>query len=164
MRHGRVPPRAERFCPAAPEPVAIGEPVPLLRDDDGNVVGGVRSPWVVAPLATYRPHSTPRPGRCRPGPLAPMLAPEDVAALRGHREPHTPDRVLARYGTHENYLATFRAACADLVARRLLLDPERAELLALAHRQPFPAPAPALLRARSGQVVERRTIEDQEAR
>ena len=56
---------------------------PLLRDEHGNAVRGVRSPWVDVPIASYYPHSTPQvveaasPVVSSPG--RPRLSPADVA-------------------------------------------------------------------------------------
>jgi hypothetical protein len=62
---GVEPPRAERLV-VLPDRAAgrcglRDEARPLRRDEHGNAVGGVRSPWVDVPIASYYPHSTPRP-------------------------------------------------------------------------------------------------------
>lgn len=121
---GVAPPRVQRFAydHGAPAPVnPTGDAVALQRDQDGNAVGGLRTPWVAVPVASYVPHSTPRPGSCLPAPGAPTLTPEHVAALIGHATPLSPAALRARYGTRAHYLARYGDACNALHAEGLLL-------------------------------------------
>jgi hypothetical protein len=103
---------------------------PLRRDEHGNAVGGLRSPWVDVPIATYYPHSTPRsndaPAR---DPSARIrLDPADVADLMGRMTPFPPDKLRALYGTPERYQEKFEGALQRLVRERWIAeaDAERA--------------------------------------
>jgi hypothetical protein len=106
---------------------------PLRRDEHGNAVGGVRSPWVDVPVASYYPHSTPSspsaqdlsaPGR--------RLAPADVADLMGCMSRFTPEKLRALYGTKARYLERFEAQLARLLEQRFIAaaDGERARAMA----------------------------------
>ncbi|WAP53567.1 alpha/beta hydrolase domain-containing protein [Streptomyces sp. S465] len=139
---GQPPPHAERFSYAAPDgSVPPGTAEELLRDAYGNVRGGVRTPWVEAPLAAYSPHSTPAPGSCRPSPWAPLGSPELVAGLIGHMTPLPAEQVAALYADRQDYLNRFEAACDRLTAQGLLLEPDAHDLLVAARRRPFPRPS-----------------------
>jgi hypothetical protein len=69
----------------------------VRRDQYGNALGGIRTPWVEAPNAHYFARS---PGN----PLA--------ACYR----PFTAEEMKAAYGDHQTYVETFRAKVAALVA------------------------------------------------
>ncbi|MCO7220505.1 alpha/beta hydrolase domain-containing protein [Klenkia sp. PcliD-1-E] len=114
-------PRADRFAFADASDRRIPDGArPLARDAVGNVLGGVRTPWVEAPLASYWPYATPVPGGCVPSPFAPPhLDAQVVADLVGVRTPldPAPDRA-----------ARFAAATRALVEQRLLLPEDLPEL------------------------------------
>jgi hypothetical protein len=133
---GAAPPRVERFSYADPE--GAGAVQELARDERGNVLGGVRTPWVEAPLAAYRPHSTPAPGYCRPSPWAPMGTAEMVAAMIGHADPLPAGELRALYPTRRHYLDRYEAACARLTAQGLLLEADARALLAAARDRALP--------------------------
>ncbi|WP_335981842.1 alpha/beta hydrolase domain-containing protein [Streptomyces sp. CA2R106] len=133
---GAVPPRAERFAFAGPESTAGVQE--LVRDSRGNVRGGVRTPWVEAPVAAYRPHSTPVPGYCAPSPWAPMGTAEMVARMIGHAEPLPVAELRALYPTRQEYLDRYEAACARLTGQGLLLERDARQLLDAAHRRSLP--------------------------
>jgi hypothetical protein len=119
---GTVPPRMpNRFQyadPAGPLPRGImPESLPLVRDADGNVTGGIRTPWVEVPLGGHLPHSTPVPGRCQPAPHAPYADPAMLANLWAHLVPFPAAELTRRYGDRNGYLdrlaASARAAVDD---------------------------------------------------
>jgi hypothetical protein len=105
------------------------EALPLARDGDGNVLHGVRTPWVTVPSATYVPHSTARPGSCVPAAHAPYSDPAMVADLIAHMQPFTVAELRHRYGTVEAYLERFEQAARALAAERWLLEGDIAELV-----------------------------------
>jgi hypothetical protein len=133
---GAPPPRVERFSYA--DPAGTGAVQELARDQRGNVLGGVRTPWVEAPVAAYRPHSTPVPGYCLPSPWAPMGTPEMVAAMIGHAVPLPADELRALYPTRRDYLDRYEAACARLTAQGLLLEADARALLGAARDRSLP--------------------------
>ena len=132
MEDGLVPPRADRIPYLAKEGPAIrgmfDESLPLARDGDGNVIGGIRTPWVDVPTATYVPHSSPLPGQCLPGAHAPYTDPKMLADLIGHMLPFTREQLAQRYPSREAYLARFCQRANELVEERWLLHEEAAEL------------------------------------
>jgi hypothetical protein len=81
-RKGVAPPHEERMQ------VAEGATPALVLDEYGHAKGGVRSPWVDDPTATYTTTS-PGPGTC---------------AELGHAIPFTPDRLKALYRTPQDYI------------------------------------------------------------
>jgi hypothetical protein len=130
---GVPPPRCERLvilsdraggaCGRRPEAR------PLRRDEHGNAVGGLRSPWVDVPVASYYPHSTPRSvqGALEGGAPA-RLEPADIADLMGCMSEFPSEKLRALYGTPEHYRERFDAALQRLVDERWIAaaDAERA--------------------------------------
>jgi len=81
VRKGIAPPKAERMQ------VKDGPTPTLVMDEFGHAVGGVRSPWVDVPAATYTTTS-PGPGTC---------------AELGHVIPFDAARLKALYPTPQDY-------------------------------------------------------------
>jgi hypothetical protein len=134
---GTVPPRMpSRFRyadPAGPLPRGImPESLPLARDADGNVLGGIRTPWTEVPLGGHFPHSTPVPGRCQPAPHAPYADPRLLADLWAHLVPFPAAELTRRYRDREEYLARVEAAAQTSVKESWLLAEDLPELLASA--------------------------------
>lgn len=127
IMRGTVAPKAERFVFA--DGSAVSARMPLARDKFGNVVGGVRTPWVEAPKAAYLPHSTPAPGFCLPPEWAPMGSPAMVAAMVPHMVPFEPDTLADLYASEEDYMGRFTASTERLVEEGFLLREEADELL-----------------------------------
>jgi len=131
---GTVPPVVPaRFGYADP---AVGGPrgvmpesLPLARDDDGNVRGGIRTPWVEVPAAAYLPHSTPVPGRCEPAPHAPYSDPAMLADLVAHMKPFPAAELTRRYGDRDSYLRRLKAAAHVAVNDGWLLEADLPEFL-----------------------------------
>lgn len=129
---GVVAPRAARFEYDA---VTTDPRRMLRRDADGNVIGGIRSPWLQVPLARYAPHGTPAEDPAAPdGPDWTPLADRQLAAgLVGTMVPLRRDEVIRRYGDEAGYRALFEAAGRDLVESDLLLADDADELNASIH-------------------------------
>lgn len=115
VAEGLPPPRAQRFEFEPRTTPGRSGGATLVRDDLGNVTGGIRTPWVEAPVGRYLPHSTPVPGACRPSPWMPTIDPESMAAMRGHMVPFPPALLTSLHGTGSGYLARYAAACQRLV-------------------------------------------------
>jgi hypothetical protein len=131
---GAVPPRMpDRFGyddPAGPATRGImPESAPLARDADGNVTGGIRTPWVEVPLGGHFPHSTPVPGRCEPAPHAPYADPAMLANLWAHLVPFPAAELARRYGDKDRYLTRLAAAAQAAVNEGWLLAEDLPELL-----------------------------------
>lgn len=131
ITEGRQPPHAARFS-FERMPIPRNVATALARDALGNVIGGIRPPWIAVPLSTYRPHSTPAQGSCQPPEWVPMGSPEQVAALIGNALPFPNEVVSSLYGSREDYLMQFEAATHALQEQGWLLPPEGEELIATA--------------------------------
>ncbi|GAA0240966.1 alpha/beta hydrolase domain-containing protein [Cryptosporangium japonicum] len=127
VRDGVPPPRADRF--------PYGDDHRPARDADGNVLGGVRPPWIDEPLGRYDPHSTPAVTEVTPSPWTPVADPALMAWLRGHLVPLEPSVLARRYPSAEDYLARYDARCRVLVEEGLLLREDTETLLATATAQ-----------------------------
>jgi Alpha/beta hydrolase domain len=109
------------------EPPGLGRPFPLLVpqvDRDGNDRGGVISPQLAVPLATYTPWNLRHPSIGAPGEMVSFLGsylplPRTAAERRKNRDPRPS--VAERYASREQYLEKFEAAALDLVKARWLL-------------------------------------------
>ena len=111
VKDGTPPPRAERIAltniPVTPEAAAragdsyLGT-AKLDADQVGNAKGGVRSPYLDVPNATYIPHS-PGPASC-PG--------------FGFKVPFDWGRMQTLYGTYQNYATKFSESVDKLVSER----------------------------------------------
>ncbi|HWD05464.1 MAG TPA: alpha/beta hydrolase domain-containing protein [Amycolatopsis sp.] len=132
---GKPPPRADRFVFIEGDSGQRGEAVPLARDADGNVLGGIRTPWVETPVARYHPHSTPVPGACRPSPWMPMIEPEAMTWLAGNMTPFSAESLKTRYPAAGDYLTSYRESCQALLAQRFLLWDEVEPLLVAAEQR-----------------------------
>ncbi|BDZ46044.1 alpha/beta hydrolase domain-containing protein [Naasia aerilata] len=122
LADGVVPPRAERF---AHRPGTES----LERDADGNVLGGVRPPWIRVPTAVYAPHSTAS-DECEPPPeWMPFSRPDMLARLVGSRRPFPLAELRKRYATRADYLDRFAEAVRAEVGFGLLLPEDADELL-----------------------------------
>jgi hypothetical protein len=102
-REGRAPPVG---APLATQGSTI------LRDADGNALGGVRSPWIDVPTAGYR-------GGLGLGPLA----------IVGSKTPFPPEKLRALYPTHADYVTRFKASVEAAAAGRWLLPEDAAAII-----------------------------------
>lgn len=93
----------------------------LVRDADGNVLGGVRLAPIDVPVAGYNGHD------CETDPDGP-----------GSTAPFTDLDLFSRYPTHADYMARLREAIEDDVAHGFLMPEDGDDLLeraaAAAHR------------------------------
>lgn len=87
----------------SPEDLQVDGAGHTVVDEHGNALGGVRTPWVDVPIATYHPSSTP-----------------DSCRLQGHRVPFTPERPAGLYPDHGYYVRAFMAQTQRLVHERWL--------------------------------------------
>ena len=97
----------------------------IVRDADGNALGGVRSPIVQAPTATHTGN----------GNSGPTLSCE----LNGTITPFTPAQLSAHYPTHAAYVAAVGAAALRDVASGYLLPVDAAAIIKTAQSAPIPA-------------------------
>jgi hypothetical protein len=90
-------------------------PVGFVRDPDtGNVLGGVRSPQVDAPIATLTGTGN---------------SPVPNCTLFGTTTPFTPDHIAALYKNHGQFVFRWLLAELNAVKDRFLLLPDAVDLL-----------------------------------
>jgi Alpha/beta hydrolase domain len=113
VRYGIAPPRA------APIEVVNGAPV---LDEFGNVRGGLRSPFVDVPTATWNGSSTG----------------ESFCFIAGHEVPFDAARLRELYPTHRTYVRKVVRNVAQLIGQRFLTLPDGIELVQEAARADVP--------------------------
>jgi Alpha/beta hydrolase domain len=113
VRDGVLPPSAPRLD------VDPGPPVAFRRDDHGNGLGGIRTPQVDVPIATFS-------GAAQVGPV--------ICALFGSTTPFDAATVASLYPTHDAYVSAFNEATERAVAAGFVLAPD-AELMKAAAAQ-----------------------------
>jgi hypothetical protein len=105
-----------------PLQVASTSPVVLVRDANGNALGGVRSPQVDAPIATLLGTNT-GPGFCR---------------LFGTTIPLTPAQLHALYPTHDDFVFKWLSAVYTNAAAGFILPADATELINAASSSTIP--------------------------
>jgi hypothetical protein len=94
----------------------------LVRDECGIGCGGIRTPWVDAPLVV----------------LSGLGQPGDMTELFGTTRPLDPEARTTRYpGGRDDYLAAFRASTRGAVAEGFLLEADAGEIDALGAASAF---------------------------
>ena len=109
-------------APSAPRLSVVGSGFSL--DEVGNVVGGVRTPVVEAPVEVLS------------GIAAPDASP--ICALFGRTLPIAPDVLAARWSSRAAYLAAYSAAVDAAVSAGFVLAEDRAAVLAEARPDLLP--------------------------
>lgn len=104
---GRPPPRAERL-------EVDGEGA-YLRDPDGIVLGGVRTPLVDVPVDVHSGE---------PGPSGSV-----ICLLLGSSTPLAGDRLVEIHGDRDGYLSAFRSSVDEAVDAGFVLREDRAALM-----------------------------------
>lgn len=112
VRYGIAPPKADRMT-------ITGTPPAMVRDQFGNVEGGIRTPALQAPTATLT-------GTGNTGKTA---ADEFQCELSGTTVPFTPEQLAQLYPTHADYVAAVTRAAARDVLSGFLLPADAAEIV-----------------------------------
>lgn len=112
-RNDIAPPRAELIQ------VVDGEPV---LDQHGNVIGGLRSPYVDVPTSTWNGNSTG----------------ESFCRIAGHEIPFSQEKLTELYSTHSAYVSAVVANVSELVAQGFLLEEDGAEIIQEAQNAKIP--------------------------
>jgi hypothetical protein len=94
---GVGPPRTPR--------IALDRSLEIVRDANGNALGGLRLPWIDVPTARY----------------AGALSQSGQASITGAKVPFDHAKLQALYGDHATYLRKFSAATDAAVRARLIL-------------------------------------------
>jgi hypothetical protein len=111
VAHGTPPPIAPLLQVTSSSPVVFAE------DANGNVLGGVRTPMVDAPVAALGGT-----GNGGTGPIG------SFCGLFGTTVPLTPSQIAALYPTHDAFVDAWRVATADEAAQGYLLHADAHEL------------------------------------
>jgi hypothetical protein len=110
---GVAPPRTER--------IALDQSLEIMRDADGNALGGLRLPWIEVPTARY----------------AGALAQSGLASISGAKVPFDPARLQTLYGDHATYLRKFSASTDATLKARLILASDVQDMKAAAGETKF---------------------------
>jgi hypothetical protein len=123
------------FEPPRVGTMSYGVLVPQV-DADGNDLGGVRSAHLQAPIGTYTGWNLGRAGRFEDGFCSLQGSFVPFARTRAEREGNGDPRpsLEERYPTRDAYVAALRQATERLVAQRLLLRDDAAQIMAAAER------------------------------
>lgn len=114
-------------APPSPPPFRLSgnDPATLALDANGNVIGGVRTPAVDAPVSTLS-------GAAAAGANL-------ICSLFGSTTPFEQAKLVDLYHTKAGYLAAYRARLDQAIDRGFILKADRSELLAQAAQVEFPA-------------------------
>jgi hypothetical protein len=107
VRHGTPPPLAPRLD------VVAGASIAIVRDANGNALGGIRTPQVDVPIAALS-------GEGQTGSI--------LCALFGTTEPFDTTTLTSLYPDHSAYVSAFNAATDRAVSAGFFLQPD-AELM-----------------------------------
>ncbi len=110
VRSGEPPDAAPRL------ELASAEPPVFLRDADGIVRGGIRTPQVDVPVDVLSGVPGPRPSI--------------ICILLGSTTPLTDERLAERYASRSDYLQRYTAATGAAIAAGFILEEERDAVLA----------------------------------
>jgi hypothetical protein len=113
---GRPPDRAPRMRTSGAS---------IVRDAQGNALGGIRTPFVDAPVAALSGSGQSGAGFC---------------FLFGTTRPFNMSTLAALYPTHAAYVDRFRHSAADAVRKGFLLEPEAKQLVAAAEQSTVGTP------------------------
>jgi Alpha/beta hydrolase domain len=113
-------------APPSPAPFTLSSTSPptLELDAHGNVVGGVRTPWVDVPISTLS-------GAPPPGASA-------LCSLFGSTTPFSPATLTALYDSKAMYLQRYQQSLDNAIRGGYILAADRASLLAQAQQVAIP--------------------------
>jgi len=115
---GTPPPRAGRIVGTSAKFTA--------KDEFGNALGGVRTPYVDVPVATYNPSSTG------------LSALDFFCALFGHLVPFSDELLRELYPTHQEYVREVFQSVHDLLQQRWITEADAWEIKREAWQAPVP--------------------------
>jgi len=112
-------------APAIAPRLEIDKPLPFLvnfrRDGNGNALGGVRTPFVDAPLAALAGFGN------GPAQGAPFIS--AFCSLFGHTIPFSDEKLATLYPTNADFAAKFRASALQAVQSGFLLQEDASQLI-----------------------------------
>jgi hypothetical protein len=101
---GIAPPRTPR--------IKLDPSLEIVRDANGNAIGGMRLPYIEVPTARY----------------VGSLAPNGLMSIRGAEAPFDRAILTALYGDHAGYVRRFSAATDAALAARIILPEDAADM------------------------------------
>lgn len=110
VRHGEAPPKAEN--------IIVRNEQPQL-DEHGNVIGGVRSPFVDVPTSTWKGNSTGA-SFCR---------------IAGHEIPFKEEKLQRLYPTQGSYVQAVQKNVNKLVEKGFILEPDGQWLIEMSKKR-----------------------------
>jgi hypothetical protein len=119
LRSGTPPPSAPRFA------ITTGAKPAVVRDADGIVLGGIRTPPVDVPVDVLSSYVAPNAST--------------ICVLSGSTKPLAPARLAQLYPTRTDYLQRYNADADRAIAAGYVLPADRAALLAYAQASRIPA-------------------------
>ena len=111
---GIAPPRTPR--------IKLDASLEIVRDQDGNTLGGLRLAYIDVPTAHY----------------VGALAPAGMLSIVGDKAPFDHARLTALYGDHAGYVRRFSAATDVGLAARLILPDDARDMKAAAAEATVP--------------------------
>lgn len=119
VRTGEAPPEAPRLELADQDGTTV-----IARDEDGNALGGIRTPHVDVPVAALS--GDPRPDS------------SIICSLMGSTEPLSAPRLRERHGDRAGYLAAYEQVADAAIAAGFVLPEDRDAMLAEAQPDAVP--------------------------
>jgi hypothetical protein len=117
------------FAPPAADRIALeADGRTVVRDGHGNAVGGVRTPYLDVPIATYGAVSTNAPGS----------PPGSRCDFFGYQVDFSHETLVGLYGDHRGYVRALTRSAKGLVRRGWYLRQDAAELRAEAAQADIP--------------------------
>jgi hypothetical protein len=104
VREGISPPKAQ---------VIRVEDGQAILDEHGNVIGGVRSPYVDVPASTWNGNSTG----------------ESFCRIAGHEIPFDSTKLTALYGSHSGYVQAVTRSVNELVAEGFIVEEDGEQVI-----------------------------------
>jgi hypothetical protein len=120
VREGRQPPHE-----ASPLQVLDPSQDTFATDEFGNVLGGLRTPYVDVPITTYYDWAT-------------ASQPGGFCTLFGHEVPFTSAALEALYVNHQDYVAKVTASVQQMLSDRWIYPPEAQDIIQEARYVHFP--------------------------
>ncbi|MBV6508683.1 MAG: hypothetical protein JJLCMIEE_01748 [Acidimicrobiales bacterium] len=112
-------------APAEAPPLEVIDDREIARDENGNALGGVRSPAVDAPIATLTGDNTSDGGA--------------ICMLFGSTIPFDEEKLASLYPTHEDYVDAVTEAAETALAAGYLLEDAAQALIEEAEAAPIPS-------------------------
>jgi Alpha/beta hydrolase domain len=102
--------------------IALDERMEIKRDQYGNALGGLRMPYIDAPVASHTGY----------------ISAGGIGGIRGIKTPFTADTLKSLYPDHAAYVAKFSAATDRLVNGHWISVQDAQRMKAVAEAQPYP--------------------------